>query len=318
MAKSVTFPVQNLESLEETIHPWKPVLQKILTREPDSLELTFPFNGMVYFCRRCGDRLTVTSLGKEDEHDSFPMLRSAHTALLNRMRRHVEGHIHNLRSPLSGIRSRTELMIQYVESTELTDPGMVERLLSQIKRSTGRVLDASDQLNEQLRNFDQIFRWLDHTHETTPLQFRQVVAELHAFYMTNLTFKRSIEWEQQLPDHMPPVVVRPYLLVEPIMHIIDNAIDTLGECNGGQIAVSASTDRDGYLDIRIRNSGPALCTDSPFEQMLEAGHGTRANAPGSGLTFAYWLVTEAGGKLSLTANDEGNVVFSLSYPLKQS
>ncbi len=316
MGTSVTFHVKQLESLDESRHPWKPILRELIDREVKPIEAIFPFNGFVHFVKRNGENLTVTSLAGDNEA-RFASMRTVHTALVNRFRKHIEGLIHNLRSPLSGIRSRTELLAQYVESTDLSNPEMLERLFNQIQRSTGRVLDASDQLNEQLRTFDQVFRWLDHAHEETPVSVRSVLRELHAFYLTNLTFKRSIQWEERVPEHIPPVVLQPYLLVEPIMHILNNAIDTLGEFKEGTITISTIVRESRTLTIDIQNSGPAVLPDIPFEGLLETGRTTRFNVPGCGLSFAAWLVTEAGGSLSLTENKEGHVTFSLIYPLQQ-
>lgn len=309
----MTFPVTQLESMSDATHPWKSVLMEILAEDPSLIECIFPSGNRVYCMIRSGKEMTVDLLAIETERPS-PGLRAMHTALLNRIRKHVEGHVHNLRSPLSGIRSRTELMRQYIQSAPPNDPQAVEQLFKQIERSCNRILDASDELNAQLQTFDQIFRWLDPEHEMTPMRIRSVIDELHAFYLTNLTYKRSIQLETDFPEHIPPLIIRPYMLVEPLIHIFNNAIDAMTESDDARILLEASVSTPDRIIIRIQNTGPAFSEETPFEEMLACGHSTRFNLTGTGLSFSAWLTAQAGARFQRSVNENGNVCFTMDYP----
>jgi two-component system, NtrC family, sensor kinase len=135
------------------------------------------------------------------------------------------------------------------------------------------------------------------------------------FLLENQSLFQNIEIEKNFAAALPPVQADIQQLNHLFMNIILNAAQAM---NGkGKLmlktCVSAATKT---VEIEIADTGPGIPPDvlpqifDPFFTTKEEGQGT-----GLGLSLAYGIVENHGGKISARNRPEGGAVFLISLPI---
>lgn len=226
----------------------------------------------------------------------------------------VQGLNHNIRGPLSGIRSRLELLTREMEeSPETIRNDTVQIPASKIKDIFQKILQSADSLQKQLADFEQVLSWLDPEQDTRILLPTQVLETIREYLITDLFVKRNIQIILQPQPPVRSITIHPTLFVEPILRIMDNAVESLRNQDGGTIHVTVSSSGSDCI-LEIRNDGPELSDEVLKTSPYEPGIGSFNNGLGMGLSFSKWLIETSGGELTLLQNEESGVSFRLRYP----
>ena len=226
----------------------------------------------------------------------------------------VRGLNHNLRGPLSGIRSRLELLTRELdESPETIRNDTVQIPASKIKDIFQKILQSADSLQKQLSDFEQVLSWLDPEQDTRILLPGQVLETIREYLLTDLFVKRNVQVILQPQPPVRSITIHPTLFVEPVLRILDNAVESLRVQNGGTIHITVSSSGSDCI-LEIRNDGPKLPDEILETSPYDPGVGSFNDGLGMGLSFSKWLIETSGGELTLLENEESGVNFRLRYP----
>ncbi|MCK5879853.1 MAG: HAMP domain-containing histidine kinase [Holophagae bacterium] len=226
----------------------------------------------------------------------------------------VRGLNHNLRGPLSGIRSRLELLTRKLdESPETIQNDTVQIPASKIKDIFQKILQSADSLQKQLSDFEQVLSWLDPEQDTRILLPGQVLETIREYLLTDLFVKRNVQVILQPQPPVRSITIHPTLFVEPVLRILDNAVESLRVQNGGTIHITVSSSGSDCI-LEIRNDGPKLPEKILETSPYDPGVGSFNDGLGMGLSFSKWLIETSGGELTLLENEESGVNFRLRYP----
>ncbi len=258
-----------------------------------------------------GNRVSIEPLS---ENSSFLASRATYINLQRNFLTRIRGLNHNIRGPLSGIRSRVELLTRQLSKVTEPTPQNIQNIPNEnLQFTLNKILNSADALQKQLTDFEQIFSWLDPEQEVKLILPGQVLETIRDFLITDLFVKRNIQILLSLRPPLRTVMIHPAVFVEPILQIIDNAVESIRPQGEGKIAISVTSSGSDCI-VEIQNNGPQV-DDRLFETALfDPGNGTFSNGPGMGLSFSKWLIEMAGGEITLLKNQKSDVVFYLRYP----
>jgi len=113
-----------------------------------------------------------------------------------------------------------------------------------------------------------------------------------------------------------PVILDSGFFQDALLNLILNARDAIGP-NGGAIQVRASTLRETWLELSVRDTGRGFSTEA-LERGLEPFYTTKRNDEGSGLglSMVYDFAQLSGGLVKLANRAKGGGVVTLRLPLK--
>ena len=177
---------------------------------------------------------------------------------------------------------------------------------------------SADSLENQLKTFEQVINWLDTSQPKTILMPLYTLNTIVAFLKTNLFVKRNVNIEITSTGQTRSLTIQPILFVEPILHVLDNAIDSIhADGKGGSIYVNV-TFSDSHCTVDIENTGAPIPDDFRDTSPFNPGIGTSELGPGMGLAFSTWLIKNAGGEISFLHEQVDRVCIRLTFPLKVS
>lgn len=280
----------------------------------------FPFTSVLIF----GDRKFV--LGRTGKQKVFiePLTgissllssRAMYTKLQKNTLTRVRGLNHNVRGPLSGIRSRLELLMRELdESPEVVQNDAVQIPASRFRDTFHKILQSADSLQKQLTDFEQVLSWLDPEQDVTILLPGQVLETIRQYMVTDLFVKRKIQIILQPQPPLRSITIHPTLFVEPVLRILDNAVESLRSQEGGTIHITASSSGSDCV-LEIRNDGSMIPDEYLEKYLYDPGIGQFEDGLGMGLSFSKWLIELSGGDLTLLENRDSRVNFRLRYPRK--
>ena len=115
----------------------------------------------------------------------------------------------------------------------------------------------------------------------------------------------------------PEVRADPRLLRQALLNLLRNGAEAISENDAVRRVVAQwSTERDdgrNVVAISIRDSGPGI-PESDLQRIFIPFFTTKAKGHGIGLALAHRVITEHGGTLSVTNNDQGGACFTVRLP----
>jgi signal transduction histidine kinase len=198
---------------------------------------------------------------------------------------------HDLRTPLTGLRIRAELV----------PPGERERMIHDLDRMTGMIGEVLD--------FARIDR-----HRLRP-QNTDLVALLTAIRDDRRSLNQDVYLADQLDDGWAMIDIS--LLHRALDNLIDNAVRYAGN------AVLSVEDRDTQICIHVDDSGPGIPPNNisgiiaPFKR-LEASRNRATGGVGLGLAITDRIAVAHGGRLILGHRRPHGLRATLSLPAHYS
>lgn len=190
--------------------------------------------------------------------------------------------VHNLRTPLSGIRSLAETTNQELPAD------------SEIRELQTRIIETVDRFEGWLQQILQV---------SSPAEIRPVPlnpAELISAVASNhadAAAARGITLDIQLFALTNTVIGDPHHLEHAITAVLSNAIDFAPR--GSAVEISANSDADqGYWTIRIANTGPAISQDL-HASIFRPYFTTRRGGTGIGLALVKRVIVQHGGEITV-------------------
>jgi two-component system, OmpR family, sensor histidine kinase CreC len=200
---------------------------------------------------------------------------------------YVQTLTHEIKSPLSAIRSASELLNEGVPTEK------AEQFLKNIRNESKRIQD----LVERMLKLAEL-----ETRKALPNKERLSAATLVRQVIESkgpLIQQKNVTIRSNVPEDLS-ILADPFLLNQAVSNLVQNAIDFSPA--GGTIAVSASIG-NGQAEIRVEDEGPGLpdfALARVFEKFFSLERpDTGKKSTGLGLNFVREVATLHGGEIHL-------------------
>ncbi|HEY3886840.1 MAG TPA: ATP-binding protein [Vicinamibacterales bacterium] len=214
----------------------------------------------------------------------------------------ISGVAHELNNPLATILTWAERLSQ-------------QQVNDQTRRGLETILSESERAAKIVRNLLTFARKRQTTRAMVDLN--QVVRETLALraYEQRLS---NITILEALPSGLPLVFADPHQVQQVLLNLIINAEQAMLLANGrGTLILRSWHDLDGdAVILEVNDDGPGVPEDvqprifDPFFTTKDVGKGT-----GLGLTVAYAIIQEHGGRISVKSESAGGASFFVALPV---
>lgn len=220
-------------------------------------------------------------------------------------RRFVNDAAHQLRTPLAGLKSQTELALG-----ENVDPALQQRL-ERVHESAVR----SAHLVNQLLSLARAEPESALAQHTSRVDLRELAREVTAEWVPKaLQAGIDLGLEESGAQALAAIVQgHPLLIREALQNLIDNAIRYAG--SGSEVTVGVWRD-GGFGVVQVADSGPGIPPDlhrAVFERFVRATH--EGSGCGLGLAIVKSIVERHGGQVALTSLVPHGLQVRISLPL---
>jgi len=220
-------------------------------------------------------------------------------------RRFVNDAAHQLRTPLAGLKSQTELALG-----ENADPAQHQRL-ERVHESAVR----SAHLVNQLLSLARAEPESALAQHTSRVDLRELARAVTAEWVPKALQAGIDLGLDDAGDDAPPVVVQghPLLIREALQNLIDNAIRYAGA--GSEVTVGVSRE-GGFGIVQVADTGPGIPPDmhrAVFERFVRATH--EGSGCGLGLAIVKSIVERHAGQVTMTGVDPRGLQMRIALPL---
>ena len=245
--------------------------------------------------------------------DAAPLELHALATALNTLLADAQGHLeaqkrfigdaaHQLRTPLAGLKSQTELALQQAQEPEL------RQRLERVRESATRSAHLVSQLLTLARAEPEAALTRMQVLDLAPY-VQGLVAE---WVPRALKARVDLGWEADLKGPVW-VLAEPSLLREAIANVIDNAIRYAGA--GTEVTVGVSHTTEGAV-VWVRDNGPGIDPALRARVFERFFRGTEVgNGCGLGLAIVRDIVRRHGGEVLLQHPESGGLMVTLRLPV---
>ena len=221
--------------------------------------------------------------------DSMNALLSRLGAALSAQQRFIADAAHQLRTPIAGLRTQTELALR------LSAPEEVRATLTQLQTAA----EHTTHLVNQLLSLARAEPSAEHTQTMERLDIVTLARATTTEWVPR-ALARGIDLGFDGPEAPAHINGNDFLLHEMLGNLIDNALRYTQ--NGGHVTVRIKHARDG-IKIEVEDNGPSI-PENERDAVLERFHrvlGTGVDGCGLGLAIAREIVLRHGGGIRLLA-----------------
>ncbi len=227
--------------------------------------------------------------------------------MIEQQRAFVDNAAHELRSPLTSMRLRIEML----QTRGKSDPELTQHYLAQMDREASYL----QRLVEDLLSLASV----EHSQAVvrkTPLDLAACLRDTTED-MRDLARHAGIELETRLPETLAPIQANADQMSVLIRNLIDNAIKYTPA--GGTITVSAETTQTG-VDVRVADTGvgiPPEALDHVFDRFyrVDKARSRAQGGVGLGLSLVRAIAEAHGGTVEAQSRVGVGSTFTLHLPL---
>ena len=223
-------------------------------------------------------------------------------------RRFISDAAHQLRTPLAGLKSQTELALK--EAAELPADAALHERLQRVHESASRSAHLVNQLLTLARTEPESQGAQSRVRLDLARLAREVTAEL-----VPRALQAGVDLGFEAADETTPLWVQgvPLLLKEALVNVVDNALRYAGR--GATVTVQASWDAD-RATLTIRDNGPGVAPGTEARLFERFYRGTLSgNGCGLGLAIVKEIVERHGGRVSAAPVQPHGLQLDLALPL---
>lgn len=226
------------------------------------------------------DSLDLTPIDPVQAPEEMQPLIESVNALLARVednfevqRRFIADAAHQLRTPLAGLKSQTELALAE------RDPDEVRKALRRLEQATERTIHLANRLLALAR------AGTVHAPNHVPVPLLPIVREVVGEFVQRAV-EREIDFGIEADEVLQPVLERadPLLIHELVSNLVDNALRYTPA--GGEVTVAVRRATDGALEIDVVDSGPGIAVGERERVFDPFYRGADAVPGGTGLGLA--------------------------------
>ena len=203
--------------------------------------------------------------------------------------------VHDLRNPLAAIYGGAELLLE----SQLSAP--------QIQRLAANMYDSSRRIQLMLQDLLELGRPPSGRHNRHSL--REVVSSVTDSLALDAEMQ-GVQVQTEIPDHLEANLDR-HRIERVVANLIGNALEAMP--GGGRITITAM-DKDGFVLIAIRDTGPGIdpeIRDRLFQPFVS---GRKGAGMGLGLALSRQAVIDHGGEMWVESNPGEGACFTFRLP----
>ncbi|MFN7640597.1 MAG: two-component system sensor histidine kinase NtrB, partial [bacterium] len=121
---------------------------------------------------------------------------------------------------------------------------------------------------------------------------------------------KNIQFEVNAGEQLPALLGDEEQIAQVMLNLTLNAAQAMPD--GGKITLTAAEKADGVL-IEVRDEGIGILPQD-IEKIFDPFFTTKDTGTGLGLSVVHQIVTQLGGTISVTRNEERGMTFSLFFP----
>ena len=232
--------------------------------------------------------------------------RLTHVGRIGTLGEMVSGIAHEVNQPLTAISNYASACRRMVAAgtmggAELT--GTLEKIGAQAERA-GQVI----------RGLRALVRRRDEVRE--PLNVNRLirdVSKLVDFEMRQAGFRL----EMSLAEPLPAATGDAVQIQQIVLNLIRNGLDAMLERAGGDSIEVATSAADGFVEIRVRDSGPGIPA-AVADRLFEPFFTTKPQGIGLGLSICKSIITAHGGQMTAETAPDGGAQFRVRLPITGS
>ncbi|MFO1413219.1 MAG: sensor histidine kinase N-terminal domain-containing protein [Burkholderiales bacterium] len=226
------------------------------------------------------DSLDLTPIDPVQAPEEMQPLIESVNALLARVednfevqRRFIADAAHQLRTPLAGLKSQTELALAQ------RDPEAMRAALQRLEQATGRTIHLANRLLALAR------AGTVHAPDHVPVPLLPLVRDIVGDFVPRAV-EREIDLGLEAEDGNPPTLERadPLLIREMLSNLVDNALRYTPP--GGVVTVAVRRSPEGAPEIDVVDSGPGIPPEERERVFDPFYRGSDAAPGGTGLGLA--------------------------------
>lgn len=252
---------------------------------------------------------------RELDHQHMQLIQSSKLATLGEM---ATGIAHELNQPLSGIRTRAQLICKKMEIGAYDN----QRILN----TQTEIIELIDRITHII-NHMRIFARQD-LMRFEPFNLIQSIQGALSLLGEQLRI-HNIEVDAHLPENPPQVYGEPLQIEQVILNLISNARDAMDSRYESEIRstrgrgdyhkrleIILDQAREDEMRLRIRDNGTGMSAETadkifePFFTTKPVGRGT-----GLGLSISYGILTSHNGRIEVESEPGKGTTFSIHLPV---
>ncbi|MBI5030236.1 MAG: HAMP domain-containing protein [Chloroflexi bacterium] len=280
IARQIAVPVQKLTTTSEQIAAGK-LDQRVSPEGPNEIQ-----------------RLAV----------AFNRMTERVQEMIEQQREFVDNAAHELRSPLTSIRLRIEML----QTRGKNDPQLTQRYLGQMEREVGylqRMIDHLLSLASIENNPDILVM--------TPLDLALLLYDV-ADSMGEIVRQAGLDFKTDIPERLPTVQANADQMMIMLRNLIDNAIKYTPR--GGTILLTAKS-LPNQVEIQVADTGVGIPADSLphiFDRFyrVDKSHSRATGGTGLGLSLVQTIVQAHHGRIDATSQVNQGSTFTIHLPIQ--
>ncbi len=211
---------------------------------------------------------------------------------------------HELKMPISVIKTSTELLKDADENELIDKDELIEKILRNVDRQTRMV-------NDQL-DLSRI--------ESGMMNFKKEEVDLHEVISTSIETVEKTAYDlgigiyTSIPEHLPGITGNKDALVSVFVNLLNNSLKFTPW--GGRIDIDI-VELDQYIQATVKDNGIGLGThdiEKIFEKFYRVGNDIyhNTNGTGLGLTIAKGIVEGHGGTIEVESKEGKGITFTFT------
>lgn len=199
---------------------------------------------------------------------------------------------HEVRNPLSAIKSAAKFLKDTYENNEIIDI----------------ILKESEQLERFINKFNQFIRKSDIQKEKLSISaFMEELKEYIKMYLKD----KKVDYSIKIDCNIDEITTDKIALKHILLNLIINAFEAVEGKDDGKVLIAAKQE-GGYLYFSVWDNGIGIKEDDK-DKIFEPFYTNKKDGTGLGLSIALKLAAELGGQITL--DDSNGTNFSLRLPI---
>ena len=215
---------------------------------------------------------------------------------------------HELNQPLTAVQTTAQAARRFLAAKRPE--------LGKVKAAIDDVIQDNARAAETIRNVRALFQ-RDEV-QMSPVDLRQILYDVERIVRADAAYK-SVTLQLDVPTALPTVIGNRTQLIEALMNLVLNALDSVCESADGprEVEMRASQPEAGRIHVSVRDSGKGI-EPEVMPRLFDAFFTTKPKGMGMGLAIVRSIIENHGGRLWATRNPDRGATFEFDLPVKTS
>ncbi len=228
----------------------------------------------------------------------------AHFSRITTIAEMASGFAHELNQPLTAIVHYVGGCLTRLKTSNITDD--IITTMQQVAVLAERAGEIIHRLKNFLRNGDT---------QMQPMQVNTIIEETVALLEPEI-IKLQINLSLKLTDNLPLVFVDRIHIIQAILNIAHNAIETMSTLPTKQrsLIIKTQLNPNNKIAISIRDNGPGIAANV-IDKIFNPFFSTKENGMGMGLSISRRIIETHKGNIVFTNHSQNGCEFMLTLPI---